>query len=141
MAATRRLLGLTDAEALGWVEQSLFTLEGGMAAGRKLIAHGATAVVCGVGPDGPRRHPRSPSARPRRARRPLGGGVRRLPLIAFVDLPLTTVRQPVQAVGTAAVEALIEGINGTPVPPNEYVFRSELVLRGSTAARRADDPA
>lgn len=50
-------------------------------------------------------------------------------------------RQPVQAVGTAAVEALIEGINGTPVPPNEYVFRSELVLRGSTAARRADDPA
>jgi DNA-binding LacI/PurR family transcriptional regulator len=59
------------------------------------------------------------------------------PLIAFVDPPLTTVRQSVQAMGTAAVEALIEGINGTPVPPHEYVFRPELVLRGSTAAAPA----
>ena len=60
------------------------------------------------------------------------------PLIAFVDPPLTTLRQPVQTMGTAAVEALIEGINSTPVPPNEYVFRPELVLWGSTARPQVD---
>jgi len=141
VASTRKLLDWTDEEALGWVEQSLFTLEGGMAAGRKLIAHGATAVVCGSD---------LMALGVIRAARQLGlsvpddvsvVGYDDSPLIAFVDPPLTTVRQPVQAMGTAAVEALIEGINGTPVPPNEYVFRPELVLRGSTARPQASSTA
>ena len=35
-------------------------------------------------------------------------------LIAFTDPPLTTVRQPVQAMATAAVGALLEEICGKP---------------------------
>ena len=58
------------------------------------------------------------------------------PLIAFTDPPLTTVRQAVPAMGAAAVRALLDEINGTPAPRAEYVFRPELVVRGSTAAVR-----
>ena len=53
-------------------------------------------------------------------------------LIAFTDPPLTTVRQAVTAMGTAAVQALLDGINGTPAPRDEFVFRPELVVRSST---------
>jgi alanine racemase len=53
-------------------------------------------------------------------------------LIAYTDPPLTTVRQAVTAMGTAAVQALIDGINGTPAPRDEFVFRPELVVRSST---------
>ena len=40
------------------------------------------------------------------------------PLIAFTDPPLTTVRQPVLAMGHAAVSALVAEINGTPGVPD-----------------------
>ena len=56
------------------------------------------------------------------------------PLIAFTDPPLTTVRQSVQAMAEAAVHALLDEINGEPAPRAEYVFRPELVVRGSTGA-------
>ena len=55
------------------------------------------------------------------------------PLIAFTDPPLTTLRQPVDAMGQAAVNALLEEIAGTPAPHAEFVFQPELVVRGSTA--------
>ena len=55
------------------------------------------------------------------------------PLIAFTDPPLTTIRQPVPAMGQAAVRALLEEIGGTPTPHSEFVFLPELVVRGSTA--------
>jgi LacI family repressor for deo operon, udp, cdd, tsx, nupC, and nupG len=55
-------------------------------------------------------------------------------LIAFTDPPLTTVRQAVQAMGDGAVHALLDEIAGLPAPRAEYVFRPELVVRGSTAA-------
>jgi LacI family repressor for deo operon, udp, cdd, tsx, nupC, and nupG len=55
------------------------------------------------------------------------------PLIAFTDPPLTTIRQPVQAMGQAAVRALLEEIGGTPAPHSEFVFLPELVVRGSSA--------
>jgi len=41
----------------------------------------------------------------------------------------------VEAMGQAAVNALLEEIAGTPAPHVEYVFQPELVVRGSTAAR------
>ena len=44
--------------------------------------------------------------------------------------------QAVPAMGAAAVRALVDEINGTPAPRAEYVFRPELVVRGSTAAAR-----
>jgi DNA-binding LacI/PurR family transcriptional regulator len=34
--------------------------------------------------------------------------------------------------GTAAVQALLDAIGGTPAPRDEFVFRPELVVRGST---------
>jgi LacI family transcriptional regulator, repressor for deo operon, udp, cdd, tsx, nupC, and nupG len=43
-------------------------------------------------------------------------------------------RQPVQAMSVAAVRALVDEINGHAVPHSEYMFRPELVVRGSTAA-------
>jgi LacI family repressor for deo operon, udp, cdd, tsx, nupC, and nupG len=52
--------------------------------------------------------------------------------VQFIDPPLTTVRQPVQAMGSAAVSFLIDAIEGQPVARHEYVFKPELVLRSST---------
>jgi DNA-binding LacI/PurR family transcriptional regulator len=62
------------------------------------------------------------------------------PLIVFADPPLTTIRQPVEAMGQAAVHALLEEIGGTSVSSfagthAEFVFQPELVVRGSTGAR------
>jgi DNA-binding LacI/PurR family transcriptional regulator len=57
-------------------------------------------------------------------------------LIAFTDPPLTTVRQSVQAMSEAAVRALLDQIAGEPAPSAEYMFRPELVVRGSTGACR-----
>ena len=53
-------------------------------------------------------------------------------LMAFLDPPLTTVRQPVQSMGSAAVQALADAIAGQPIPFKEYLFRPELVLRSSS---------
>ena len=53
--------------------------------------------------------------------------------IEFTDPPLTTIRQPVAAMGAAAVQALVHEIHGIPAPRAEYLFRPELVVRGSTA--------
>jgi alanine racemase len=55
------------------------------------------------------------------------------PLIAFTDPPLTTLRQPVREMAVAAVRALVDEIRGHAAPNSEYVFRPELVVRGSTA--------
>jgi DNA-binding LacI/PurR family transcriptional regulator len=59
------------------------------------------------------------------------------PLIAFTDPPLTTIRQPVRAIGQVAVEALMEELCGTSAPHTEFVIMPELVVRGSTAAAPA----
>jgi len=58
-------------------------------------------------------------------------------LIAFTDPPLTTIRQRVLAMGECAVQALVDEIAGMPVSRTEYVFRPELVVRGSTGACRS----
>jgi alanine racemase len=54
-------------------------------------------------------------------------------LMAFTDPPLTTVRQPVIAMAGAAVRAIMDEIHGHAAPHSEYLFRPELVVRGSTA--------
>ena len=58
-------------------------------------------------------------------------------LIAFTDPPLTTVRQSVLAMSEATVRALLDEIAGIPASRAEYVFRPELVVRGSTGACRS----
>jgi DNA-binding LacI/PurR family transcriptional regulator len=46
--------------------------------------------------------------------------------------PLTTVRQPIEALGRAAVTLLVNQIDGTAVSSDELLFEPELVVRGST---------
>jgi alanine racemase len=62
------------------------------------------------------------------------------PLIAFTDPPLTTVRQPVAAMSSVAVSALIETIHGRRPPTGEFMFQPELVVRGSTGAAAVPEP-
>jgi LacI family repressor for deo operon, udp, cdd, tsx, nupC, and nupG len=52
------------------------------------------------------------------------------------DPPLTTVRQPIEMMGQAAVDLLVSQIEGTAVQRDELLFEPELVVRGSTAPVR-----
>jgi LacI family repressor for deo operon, udp, cdd, tsx, nupC, and nupG len=114
------------------VELSLFGVEGGHAAAARLLDRGVTGIICGSD---------LMALGAVRAARSRGLSVPRdvsvvgfddSPLIAFTDPPLTTLRQPVRAMSNAAVQALIDEINGQPPPRSEYVFGPELVVRGST---------
>ena len=51
--------------------------------------------------------------------------------------PLTTVRQPIEAMGRAAVDLLAGLIAGSEVGPDELLFEPELVVRGSTGPAAA----
>jgi DNA-binding LacI/PurR family transcriptional regulator len=57
--------------------------------------------------------------------------------MSCTDPPLTTVRQPIEAIGRAAVEMLVGQIEGAAVSTDELFFEPEIVARGSTAAARA----
>ncbi|SDK03981.1 LacI family DNA-binding transcriptional regulator [Streptomyces indicus] len=127
-------LGLAESETDLLIQHSLYTLEGGQAAASALLDRDCTAIVCAsdMMALGAIR-----TARQRGLRVP-GDlsvvGFDDSPLIAFTDPPLTTIRQPVPAMGQAAVRALLEEIDGTPAPHSEFVFMPELVVRGSTAS-------
>jgi DNA-binding LacI/PurR family transcriptional regulator len=137
--ALRKIEGFTEALPGGLVQHSLFTVEGGQAASSVLLDQECTAMVCGndLMAFGAIR-----AARGRGMAVPKDVSVVGFddsPLIVFADPPLTTLRQPVEAMGQAAVNALLEEIAGTPAPHVEYVFQPELVVRGSTAARGGPD--
>ncbi|MFD9906150.1 LacI family DNA-binding transcriptional regulator [Streptomyces sp. NPDC059063] len=132
-AALHEHFGLEQGEAELLVRRTLFTVEGGHAAAGALLDSGCTAVVCGSD---------MMALGAVRAARQRGlsvpgdfsvVGFDDSPLIAFTDPPLTTVRQPVRAMASAAVGALVEEIEGNPVQRTEFVFQPELVVRGSTA--------
>jgi len=127
-------LGLTTQQAQEFVQHSLFTLEGGQAAATALLERDCTALVCAsdMMALGAIRAARQRSLEVPREVSVIGFDDS--PLIAFTDPPLTTIRQPVTAMGQAAVRALLEEIGGTPAPHSEFVFLPELVVRGSTAA-------
>lgn len=131
-AAMRRLGLLSEEELDQLTEMTIFSVEGGHAAALRLLEHAPTGIVCGSD---------LMALGVIRAARERGLDVPRdlsvvgyddSPLIAFTDPPLTTVRQSVRAIGEAAARALIDGINGHPAAPSEYLFRPELVVRGST---------
>jgi DNA-binding LacI/PurR family transcriptional regulator len=115
------------------VERTRFSIEGGHAAGTKLIARGVTAIICASDPL---------ALGAIRAARRAGLGVPDAlsvvgyddsPFMACTDPPLTTVRQPIEAIGRAAVELLVGQIEGSAVAPEELFFEPEIVARGSTA--------
>jgi DNA-binding LacI/PurR family transcriptional regulator len=121
-----------------FVEPAMFSIEGGQAAATKLIERGVTAIMCAsdVLALGAIR-----AARRRRMSVPGDLSVLGYDDSAFMnctDPPLTTVRQPIEAMGRAAVELLANQIRGVTVAPDELLFEPELVVRASTARVRQD---
>jgi DNA-binding LacI/PurR family transcriptional regulator len=122
----------------GAVAESTFTVEGGAAAADELMDQGCTAIVCasdlmalGVIQAVRRRGlsvPHDVSV----------VGYDDSPMMSFTDPPLTTVRQPVIDMALAASRALLDEMAGERTPRAEYLFRPDLIVRGSTGA--APDP-
>lgn len=140
-ATMTRLLGASEEQLRSAISLSLFGVEGGAAAAGRLLDRSMTGIVCGsdLMALGAIREARS-----RGLQVPADVsvvGYDDSPLIAFTDPPLTTLRQPVTAMAVAGVRALIDEINGHAAPHSEYMFRPELVVRGSTATPRAEVPA
>ncbi|MFI6873844.1 LacI family DNA-binding transcriptional regulator [Streptomyces sp. NPDC050400] len=134
-AAARSLGGELPDDA---VERALFSLEGGHAAAARLLARGITGVICASDPLA-----LGAVRAARRAGRSVPGEVSVVGYddSAFMNCtepPLTTVRQPIEAMGRAAVELLVAQIQGSTVPPGELLFEPELVVRGSTGQAPVD---
>lgn len=134
IAAMQDRTALSDPEIEQLIVHTLFSVEGGQAAAHHLLAHGVTAIVCGsdlmaLGAI------RTLRQRGREVPRDCSVvGYDDSALMAYTDPPLTTVRQAVGPMATAAVQALIDEINGTPAPRDEFLFRPELIVRASTGA-------
>lgn len=123
------------------IETTSFRVDGGALAAHALLERGVTAIVCGsdLMALGAVR-----AARDRGLRVPHDVSVvgsDDSSLLEFTDPPLTTIRQPVPAMGAAAVQALVHEIQGVLAPRAEYLFRPELVVRGSTARAPVRRPA
>jgi DNA-binding LacI/PurR family transcriptional regulator len=58
-------------------------------------------------------------------------------LMNCTEPPLTTVRQPIDAMGRAVVDLLVAQIDKAVVPADELLFEPELVVRASTTRARA----
>ncbi|MFF8409307.1 LacI family DNA-binding transcriptional regulator [Streptomyces omiyaensis] len=115
------------------VVRSIFSLEGGQAAANRLLEEGVTGIVCASDPLalGAIR-----AARRRGLAVPGDVSVVGFDDSAFMNCtepPLSTVRQPIEAMGRAAVELLCAQIQGASSQPGELLFEPELVVRGSTA--------
>jgi DNA-binding LacI/PurR family transcriptional regulator len=121
------------AELAERVERTRFSVEGGHAAAAHLLARGMTAIVCASDPlalGAVRAARRAGLAVPSDVS---VVGYDDSALMACTDPPLTTVRQPIEAIGRAAVEMLVGQIEGSSVAPDELFFEPEIVARGSTA--------
>ncbi|MET8941304.1 LacI family DNA-binding transcriptional regulator [Streptomyces rubiginosohelvolus] len=134
LAAARSVASATGGElAEAHVERSMFSLEGGQAAASRLLERGVTGIICASDP--------LALGAVRAARRRGLGVPSDISVVGYDDSafmnctepPLTTIRQPIEAMGRAAVELLCAGIQGGSLPPDELLFEPELVVRGSTA--------
>ncbi|GAB1822232.1 LacI family DNA-binding transcriptional regulator [Herbidospora sp. RD11066] len=118
------------------VEHAMFSLEGGQAVTNRLIRLGVTGIICASDPL---------ALGAIRAVRRMGMSVPEdISVVGFDDSnfmnctnpPLTTVRQPIEAIGRAAVTLLVNQIDGAQVTAEELLYEPELVVRGSTAPAR-----
>jgi DNA-binding LacI/PurR family transcriptional regulator len=114
------------------VEHALFSLEGGQAATTRMLKRGVTGIICGsdVLALGAIRAVR-------RAGLSVPGDVSVVGYddsgwLNSTDPPLTTVRQPIEAMGKAVVALLVNQMESVSVYPEELLFEPELVVRGST---------
>ncbi|GAA4563232.1 LacI family DNA-binding transcriptional regulator [Planotetraspora kaengkrachanensis] len=142
LAAYRAFAEANDLDLpAGHVEHTMFSVEGGHAGAARLIRAGVTGVICASD---------VLALGAIRAARRAGLAVPEdfsvigyddSALMNCIDPPLTTVRQPIDAMGRAAVELLVAQIDAAIVPANELLFEPELVVRSSTApAPRAKQP-
>src|SRR3954469_6859741 len=134
LAAFERVNG-GDVEE-GLVERTRFSLEGGHAAGTRLIGRGVTGIICASAPLAP-----GAGRAARRSGMTVPAdlsvvGYDDSSLMACTDPPLTTVRQPIEAIGQAAVGLLRGKVGGTEVSSGDLLFEPELVVRGSTGPAR-----
>jgi DNA-binding LacI/PurR family transcriptional regulator len=119
------------------VVYSEFSQQSGQAAATRLLGLGATALVCASDPLA-----LGAIRAVRRARLEVPGDVSVIgyddsAFMGSVDPPLTTVRQPIEAMGRAAVAALVQQIGGAPALTDELLFEPELVVRRSTGPAAA----
>jgi DNA-binding LacI/PurR family transcriptional regulator len=113
-----------------------FSMEGGRIGAERLLAAGATALVCasdavalgairGAHKQG-LEVPRDVSV----------VGFDDSPYMIATDPALTTIRQPVRAMGAAAVDSLKAQIGGHAAAGDEMSFEPELIVRASTGIHR-----
>jgi DNA-binding LacI/PurR family transcriptional regulator len=144
MPSRRKLAAFTEhAQRAGLqvapVEHALFSLEGGQAATTRMLRHRVTGIICAsdVLALGAIRAVR-------RAGLSVPGDVS---VVGFddsgwlncTDPPLTTIRQPIEAMGRAAVALLVNQMESVSSYPEELLFEPELVVRGSTGPAPAQD--
>ncbi|MDI5963732.1 LacI family DNA-binding transcriptional regulator [Streptomyces sp. SL13] len=134
--AFTRLAARAGLDITGRIGQALFSFEGGQAVAGELLAAGATAVICGsdiLGLSTVR------AARRAGLRVPADVSVVGFDDSAFMnytDPPLTTLRQPIDAMARAAVALLVNQIEGNAPTPKELLHEPELVVRMSTGPVR-----
>jgi DNA-binding LacI/PurR family transcriptional regulator len=114
------------------VVHSAYSLEAGHAATNRLLKAGVTGIVCASDPLalGAIRAVRRAGMRV-----PDDVSVVGYDDSAFMNCtepPLTTVRQPIEPMGRAAIDLLVSLIGGVSVGAEELLFEPELVVRGST---------
>ncbi|MBM9504239.1 substrate-binding domain-containing protein [Streptomyces sp. KK5PA1] len=115
------------------IGHAIFSFEGGQAVATDLITTGITALICGSDV--------LALGAIRAARRQGLTVPHHLSVVGYddsafmnyTDPPLTTLRQPIEAMSRAAVTLLTNQINGTNPTPTELLHEPELVVRHSTA--------
>jgi LacI family transcriptional regulator, repressor for deo operon, udp, cdd, tsx, nupC, and nupG len=126
-------------DSAGLVERTIFSMEGGQSAATRLVKHGITGIICASD---------VLALGAMKAVRRLGLSVPAdVSVVGFddsafmncTDPPLTTVRQPIDAMGHAAVALLASQVAGNVVPADEMLFEPELVVRGSAGPVRSRD--
>ena len=114
------------------IVRSLYSLEAAQAAATRLLRAGVTGIACASDPMA-----LGAIRAARRSGLSVPGDVSVVgyddsPLMTSTDPPLTTVRQPIDAMARMALELLVGQMAGTAVPSDELRFEPELVVRGST---------
>ncbi|GGR28076.1 LacI family DNA-binding transcriptional regulator [Agromyces mediolanus] len=133
LAAARRMAerhGLALDDEL--VVHSLYSLESGQAAAAKLLRAGVTAIVCASDPMalGAVRAVRRAGLRVPEDVSVIGYDDSAL--MNCTEPPLTTVRQPIEAMGKMVIELLLRQMTSERAIGDEVLFAPELVVRGST---------